>query len=80
MSRDRNQEWWTEEVAKAVGEKKEVQKRMEKIKDRGSQPEAGLMHLYRQKKKAARREWGIRQEMTWKRRYKTSLRMMVGRK
>ena len=45
-----------EEVAKAVGEK-EVWKRMEKIKDRWRQPEAGLLHLYGQKKKAARELW-----------------------
>ena len=31
---DRNQEWWTEDVAEAVGEKK-VWKRIEKIMDRG---------------------------------------------
>ena len=52
--RDINQGWWTEEVAKAVGEK-EVLKRIEKIKDRGRQPDAELLHLIGQKKKAARR-------------------------
>ena len=34
-SRDRNEVCCMEEVAKAVGEKKEVWKRIEKIKDRG---------------------------------------------
>ena len=54
-SRDRNQVWWTEEVVKAVGENKEVWKRTGEIKDRGTQPDAGLMHLYGQNKKAVRR-------------------------
>jgi len=44
--RDRNRAWWTEEVAKAVGEWKEVWNRMEKIKDRGRQPGAKLLHLF----------------------------------
>ena len=30
-------------------------KKMEKIKDKGAQPDAGMMHLYGQNKKAARR-------------------------
>jgi len=34
-SRYRNEVWCMEVVAKAVGEKKEVWKRIEKIKDRG---------------------------------------------
>ena len=53
-SRDRNQVWWTEEVAEAVGEK-EVWKRIEKNKDGGRQPDVGLLHLYGEKTKAARR-------------------------
>ena len=36
--RSRNQGWWTEEVAKAVGEKREAWKMIECIKDRGEQP------------------------------------------
>ena len=51
---DRNQVWWTEEVAKAVGEKEEVWKRTEMIKDRRRQLDVGLLHLYGQKNKAAR--------------------------
>ena len=53
--RSRNQVWWTEEVAKAVGEKREAWKMIEGIRDRGEQPSTGLKHLYGQKKKAARR-------------------------
>ena len=54
--RSRNQGWWTEGVAKAVGEKREAWKMIECIKDRGEQPPTGLRHLYCQKKtKAARR-------------------------
>ena len=51
----RNQGWWTEEVAKAVEEKREAWKMIECIKDRGEQPPNSLKHLYGQKKKAARR-------------------------
>ena len=52
---ERNQGWWTEEVAKAVVEKREAWKMVEGIKDRGKQPPTGLRHLYGQKKKVARR-------------------------
>ena len=51
--RSRNEGWWVEEVAKAVGEKREAWKMIECIKDRGEQPPTGLRHLYGQKKKAA---------------------------
>ena len=53
-SRIRNQAWWTEEVAKAVGEKREAWKMIEGIRDRGEQPSTGLKHLY-DKEKAVRR-------------------------
>ena len=53
--RSRNQRWWTEEVAKAVGEKREAWKMIEGIRDRGEQPSTCLKHLYDQKKKTARR-------------------------
>ena len=53
--RSRNQGWLTEEVAKAVAEKREARKMIEGFRDRGAKPPAGLMHLYSQKKKAARR-------------------------
>ena len=53
--RSRNQGWWTEEVAKAVGQKREAWKMIECIKDRGEQPPTSLKHLYGQKKKAAMR-------------------------
>ena len=53
--RSRNQGWWTEEVAKAVGEKREAWKMIECMKDRGEQSPNSLKHLYGQKKKAARR-------------------------
>ena len=52
----RNHGWWTEQVAKAVGEKREAWKMIEEgVRDRGEQPPTGLRHLYGQKKKAARR-------------------------
>ena len=50
-----DQGWWTEELAKGVGEKREAWKMIEGIRDRGEQPPTGLRHLYGQKKKAARR-------------------------
>ena len=53
--RSRNQGWWTEEVAKAVGEKREAWKIIESSRDRLEQPPTGLRYLYGQKKKAARR-------------------------
>ena len=46
IPRSRNQGWWTEEVAKAVGEKREAWKMIEGIRDRGEQPSSGLWHLY----------------------------------
>ena len=42
-----------EEVAKAVGEKREAWKMIESFRDRGEQTPNGLRHLYGQKKKAA---------------------------
>ena len=51
----RNHEWWTEEVAKAVGEKREAWKVIEGMRDRGEQPPTGLRHMYDQNKKATRR-------------------------
>ena len=44
--RSRNQGWWTEEVAKAVWEKREARKMIEGIRDRGEQPPTGLKYLY----------------------------------
>ena len=52
--RSRNQGWWTEEVAKAVGEKRESWKT---IKCRGEQPPTSLRHLYGQNKKTAGERW-----------------------
>ena len=54
-SGSRNQGWWTEEVTKAVGDKREAWKMIEGVRDRGEQPPTGLGHLYGQKAKAARR-------------------------
>ena len=51
----KNQEWWTDEVARAVDEKREVWKKIETIRDRGEQPSVAMKHLYGRKKKAARR-------------------------
>ena len=53
--RSKNQGWWTEEVAKAVGEKREARKMIEVIRHRGGQQPTGLRHLYGQKREAARR-------------------------
>ena len=56
--RSRNQRWWMEEVAKAVGEKREAWHMIEGIITIGEQPPTGLRHLWvygQNKKKAARR-------------------------
>ena len=50
-----NQEWWTTEVTSAVREKKEAWKVIEKTKVKGNQPDGGMLHLYGQKKKAAKK-------------------------
>ena len=49
--RSRIQGLWTEELAKAVGEKREACQMTEGIIDRGEQPHTGLMHLYGHKKR-----------------------------
>ena len=54
-SRSRNQGWWTEEVAKTMGEKQEAWKMIEGFRDRGEQYSTRLRHLYGQKKKASRK-------------------------
>ena len=54
-SRRKNQTWWTEEIANAVGEKREIWKMIEGIKENGEQPNTTLQQLYRQKTKAARK-------------------------
>ena len=66
--RSRNQGWWTEEAAKAVGEKLEAWKMIEGIRDRGEEPLTGLRHMYGQKNKAARRaadraRWSMEEEL-----------------
>ena len=48
-----NQGWWTGEVAKAMGEKRETWMMIEGMRDRGEQPPTGLGHLYGQKKKCS---------------------------
>ena len=49
-------------MAKAVGEKREAWTMTEGFRDRGEEPPIGLVHLYGQKKKAARRavDWARR--------------------
>ena len=42
-------------MATAVGEKRGAWKMIEGFRDKGEHPSTGLMHLYGQKKKAARR-------------------------
>ena len=51
--RSRNQGWWTEEMAKAVGETPEAWKMIECIMGRGEQTPTGLRHMHGQRKKAA---------------------------
>ena len=51
----KKQTWWTEEVAKAIGEKRAIWKIIGGIKENGEQPNATLQQLNGQKKKAARR-------------------------
>ena len=46
----KNQEWWTTEVASAIGEKKEACKVIENMKVNRNQPDGGMLHLYGQKK------------------------------
>ena len=55
LSRRKKQTWWTEEVAKAIGEKREIWKMIEGTKENGKQPNTTLQQLYGQKKEAARR-------------------------
>ena len=43
--RSRNQGWWTEEVSKAIGEKRETWRMIEGFRDRGEEPPTGLRHL-----------------------------------
>ena len=50
-----NQEWWTTEVASAIRERKENWKVIENIKVNRNQPDGGMLHLYGQKKKAAKK-------------------------
>ena len=51
----KNQEWWTTEVASAIRENKVVWKVIGNIKVNGNQPDGGMLHLYGQKKKAAKK-------------------------
>ena len=51
----KNQEWWTTEVASAIREKKEAWKVIENMKANGNHPDGGMLHLYAQKKKAAKK-------------------------
>ena len=74
--RSRNQGWWTEEVANAVGEKREAWKIIEGFRDRGEQPPTGLWHLYDQKKKAARGRW-TEHGGVWRKNCTESLTKMV---
>ena len=50
-----NQEWWTTEVASAIREKKEDWKVIETMKVNGNQLDGGMLHLYGQKKKSAKK-------------------------
>ena len=49
-------EWWTTEVASAIREKKDAWKVIENLKVNGNQPDGGRLHLYGQKKKAAKKD------------------------
>ena len=48
--RSRNQGWWTKEVAKALGEKREAWHMIEGIRDRGEQPPTGTCMARRRRK------------------------------
>ena len=47
-----------EEVAKAIGERREIWKMTEVIKENGEQPSTTLQHMYGQKKAAASSKLG----------------------
>ena len=51
-----NREWWTTEVASAIREKKETWKVSEHMKVNINQPVGGMLHLYGQKIKAAKKD------------------------
>ena len=57
--RSRNKEWWTEEVAKAVGEKGEAWKMIEGFRDRGEHPPTGLRHqtCMTRRRRQSGRQW-----------------------
>ena len=71
-SRRKKQIWWTEEVTKAIGEKREIWKMKEWIKENGEQPNKTLQHLYGQKKKAARRAMDKAKREIWRKNYTES--------
>ena len=75
-SRDRNQVWWTEEVVKAVCEKKEVWKRIENIKDRGGSRMQGCCICMGRRRKQPVELW-IMRGMIWKSKCTTSWNSMV---
>ena len=77
--RSNNQEWWTDEVARAVDEKREVWKKTETIGDRGEQPSVAMKHLYGRKKKAARRAVDKARQKMEEELYKKSWTWMVAR-
>ena len=51
----KNQEWWTDEVALAVKEKRDLWKRIESLRLEGHEPSVSLKLAYSQKKNIARR-------------------------
>ena len=61
--RRKNQTWWTEEVAKATGEKRDIWKMIEVIKKNGEQPNTTLLQLYGQEKAARRAVDKAKREM-----------------
>ena len=53
--KSKNQEWWATEVASAIRERKEPWEVIENMKVNGNQPDGGMLYLYGQKKKAAKK-------------------------
>ena len=78
--RSKNQEWWSDEVARAVDEKREVWKKIETIKDRGEQPSVAMKHLYvMDVRRKPRDEQLTKPDRKWKRNSTKSWMKMVAR-
>ena len=77
--RSKNQEWWTDEVARAVYEEREVWKNIETIRDRGEQPSVAMKHICMDVRRKQRDEQLTKQDRKWKRNSTKSWMKMVAR-